>query len=94
MSVIYELFAFEFTHVLNATNWLWLDSTKIIIKLYERKKKEADRRRGGKTISKNGQEWTLPAQLGQLKTGKNGKGLLQIHLWCPDDLPRLWDRIE
>ena len=39
-------------------------------------------------------EWTLPAQLGQLKTGQDGKGLLQIHLWCPDDLPRLWDRIE
>ena len=36
----------------------------------------------------------LPAQLGQLKTGQDGKGLLQIHLWCPDDLPRLWDRIE
>ena len=51
-------------------------------------------RRGGKTISKSGQEWTLPAQLGQLKTGQDGKGLLQIHLWCPDDLPRLWDRIE
>ena len=60
----------------------------------ERKKKEADRRRGGKTISKNGQEWTLPAQLGQLKTGQDGKGLLQIHLLCPDDLPRLWDRIK
>ena len=39
-------------------------------------------------------EWTLPAQLGQLKTGQDGKGLLQIHLWCPNDLPRLWDRIE
>ena len=49
---------------------------------------------GGKTISKSGQEWTLPAQLGQLKTGQDGKGLLRIHLWCPDDLPRLWDRIE
>ena len=36
----------------------------------------------------------LPAQLGQLITGQDGKGLLQIHLWCPDDLPRLWDRIE
>ena len=58
------------------------------------KEKEADRRRGGKTISKSGHEWTLPAQLGQLKTGQDGKGLLQIHLWCPDDLPRLWDRIE
>ena len=60
----------------------------------ERKKKEADRRRGGKTISKSGQNWTLPAQLGQLKTGQDGKGLLRIHLWCPDDLPRLWDRID
>ena len=36
----------------------------------------------------------LPAQLGQLKTGQEGKGLLQIHVWCPDDLLRLWDRIE
>ena len=44
--------------------------------------------------AKSGQEWTLPSQLGQLKTGQNGKGLLRIHLWCPDDLPRLWDRIE
>ena len=60
----------------------------------EKKGEEADRRTGGKTISKNGQEWTLPAQLGQLKTGQDGKGLLRIHLWCPDDLPRLWDRIE
>ena len=46
------------------------------------------------TISRSGQEWTLPAQLGQLKTGQDGKGLLQIHLWCPDDLPRLWNRTE
>ena len=59
-----------------------------------KRKKEADRRTGGKTISKSGQEWTLPARLGQLKTGQDGKRLLRIHLWCPDDLPRLWDRIE
>ena len=32
-------------------------------------------------------------QLGQLKTGQDWKGLLRIHLWCPDDLLRLWDRI-
>ena len=32
--------------------------------------------------------------LWQLKTGQAGKGLLQIHLWYPDDLPKLWDRIE
>ena len=42
---------------------------------------------------KNGQERTLPVQLGQLKTGQGGKGLLQIHLWGPDDLSRLWHRI-
>ena len=30
-----------------------------------KKKKEADRRRGGKIIPKSGQEWILPAQLGQ-----------------------------
>ena len=58
------------------------------------REKEADRRRGGKTISKSGHGWTLPALLGQLKTGQDGKGLLRIHLWCPDDLSRLWDRIE
>ena len=55
-------------------------------------REKTDRRRGGKTISKGGQERTLPAQLGQLKTEQDGKGLLQIHLWCPDDRPRLWDR--
>ena len=33
-------------------------------------KEEADRRRGGKTVSKNGQGWTLSTQLGQLKTGR------------------------
>ena len=37
----------------------------------------------------------MPAQLAQqLKTGQDGKGLLRIHLWCPEDPPRLWDRIE
>ena len=43
-------------------------------------------------VDRNG--LTLPAQRGQLKTGQDGKGLLRIHLWCPDDLLRLWDRIE
>ena len=52
------------------------------------KEKEADIR-SWKTTSKSVQEWTLPAQLVQLKTGQNGKGFLRIHLWCSDDLPRL-----
>ena len=56
------------------------------------KEEEADRRRGGKTLSASGQKMTLPAELGQLKKGQGGMGLLQIHLWCADDLPRLLDR--
>ena len=39
----------------------------------KKKKKEANKRRGGKTISKSGQEWNLPTQLGQLETGQDGK---------------------
>ena len=35
---------------------------------------------------KEGIGMTLPAQLGQLKTGQDGKGLLRIHQWCPNDL--------
>ena len=31
---------------------------------------------------------------GAAKTGQDGKGLLRIQLWRPDDLPWLWDRIE
>ena len=60
----------------------------------ERKKKKRQQKKRWEDNFKSGQEWTLPAELGQLKTGQDGKGLLQIHLWCPDDLPRLWDRIE
>ena len=58
------------------------------------KRKRGRQKKRWKTISKSGQEWTFPAQLGQLKIGQDGKGLLRIHLWCPDDLLGLWDRIE
>ena len=44
------------------------------------KEEEVDRRRGRKTISKRSQRWTLPDKLGELKTGQDGKGLLQSHL--------------
>ena len=40
------------------------------------KEKKVDRRRDGKIILRSGQGWTLLAQLGQLKTGLGGKGLL------------------
>ena len=58
------------------------------------KRKRGRQKKRWEEISKSGQEWTWPAQLGKLKIGQDGKGLLRIHLWCPDDLPRLWDRIE
>ena len=43
-------------------------------------KEYVDRRRGGKTISKGGQGWSLPAQL---KAGQARKGLLRSHLCSP-----------
>ena len=38
-----------------------------------KKKYETDRRIGGMALLNSGQEWTMPAQLGQLKTGLSGK---------------------
>ena len=48
-------------------------------------RRQADRRRGGKTISKNRQAWKSPSPRGQWRTGKNGENWLQNHLWCPND---------
>ena len=45
----------------------------------------------------NIKEWTgmdFASSTRAAETGQDRKGLLQIHPWCPDDLPRLWDRIE
>ena len=54
--------------------WFCKDSP---IEHSERKKEEAAaRRRGEKTISKSGQEWTLPVQLRQLKNRKRWKGIV------------------
>ena len=47
------------------------------------KRKRGRQKKRWEDKSKSGQELTLPAQLGQLKTGQDGKGLLRIHLWCP-----------
>ena len=55
---------------------------------------KVDRRRGGKIILRSGQGRTFLAQLGHLKTRLGGKGLLESHLWCPNDLTRLWDRLD
>ena len=46
---------------------------------------KADRGRGGKTTSGNGQAWSSPSPRGQWRTGKNGGNWLQNHLWCPSD---------
>ena len=46
------------------------------------KEEAVGRRRGGEAISNSGKGWILPAQLGQLKTGQDGKGLLRSHQWC------------
>ena len=50
------------------------------------KRSRGDRRRAEKTILNSGQEdlreCALSAQLGQLKTERGGKGLLQIHSGC------------
>ena len=63
---------------------------KTILQGTEKGKRKRGRQK--KRWEDNIKEWT--AQLEQLKTGQDGKGLLRIHLWCPDDLLRLWDRIE
>ena len=51
----------------------------------ERKEDKADRGRGGKTTSENGQTWRSPSPRGQWRTGENGGNWLRNHLWCPND---------
>ena len=45
----------------------------------------------------NIKEWTgmdFASSTRAAENNQDGKKLLRIHLWCPDDLPRLWNRIE
>ena len=46
---------------------------------------KADKGRGGKTTSGNGQAWSMAGPRGQWRTGKNGENWLRNHLWCPND---------
>ena len=46
---------------------------------------KADRRRGGKTTSGNGQAWSSASPREQWRTEKTGENWLQNHLWCPND---------
>ena len=46
-------------------------------------KTKIDRRRGGTTILRNGQEWILSAQLGQLKTEQGRSNCCEIICGAP-----------
>ena len=46
---------------------------------------KADRGRGEKTTSGNGQAWSSASPRGQWRTGKNGENWLQNHPRCPSD---------
>ena len=46
---------------------------------------KADRGRGGKTTSGNGQVWSLRSPRGQWRTWKNGGNWVRNHLWCPNN---------
>ena len=47
---------------------------------------KADRGRGGKTISENGQAWRSASPRGQWRTGKKWRKLVLNHLWYPTTL--------
>ena len=53
--------------------------------LKEGEEDKADKGRGGKTTSGNGQAWSSASPRGQWRTGKHGEKWLQNHLWCPND---------
>ena len=62
---------------------------------------EHSERKQKKRWEDNIKQWTgmdfaisTSLRVAENRTRWNGKGLLQIHLWCPDDLPSLRDRIE
>ena len=48
-------------------------------------KDKADRGRGGKTTSGNGQAWSSAGPRGQWRTAKFRKNWLPNHLWCLND---------
>ena len=61
---------------------------------YEGGDEEVDRRRGGKTTSKSGQEWSLLTPRGLSRRGKRGESWLESHQWCPNDPYGLWESEE
>ena len=53
-----------------------------------------DRGRGRKTIIERTGMDIASSATRATKTGQDGNGLLRSHLWCPNDLAKLWDRLE
>ena len=72
---------------------VWLMQRRFYRTQQKEKGEKVDGRRGGKTILRRGQGWTLLSQLGQLKTRLGGKGLFS-HLWCTNDFAGLWERLD
>ena len=58
---------------------------KTILQGTVKEEDNADRGRGGKTTSGNGQAWSSASPRGQWRAGENGKNWLQNYLWCPND---------
>ena len=52
---------------------------------WEGEENKADRKRGGKTTSGNGQVWSSQSPRRQWRTGKNGGNGSLSHLWCLND---------
>ena len=63
----------------------WLSKDNAAEKSKRNKKKMLT---SGKTTLRSGQGWIFLAQLGQLKAGLDGKGLLESRLFCSNDLAR------
>ena len=60
-------------------------------------KEKRKRSRQKKRWEDNIKEWTgmdFASSTTAAENRSRWKGIVAIHLWCPDDLPRLWDRIE
>ena len=58
------------------------------------KKKKRRQKKRWKDNNKKGRGMDFASSTRSTENRTSGKGLLRIHLWCPDDLLRLWDTIE
>ena len=67
--------------VLSRLKVFWFSKDNLTHK--EKGKEEVARRRDGKTILKSRQEWTLPAQLGQLKQDKVERDCCEVICEAP-----------